>query len=353
MSSKIATSNNDFDAEVEKRLNMGLKNLWYPILPSWKVKDSPVGITRLGEHIAVWRDEDGQVHAIEDRCPHRGARMSMGWNKGSKLACWYHGVELDGEGKVVDVPAVDKCPMVGKKKVHSYPVKELNGAIFAYFGDELHPEPPELQLPKELTSDEHSGFLCAAIWKCNYRYAVDNVMDPMHGAYLHGDSHTMAWGEKKAKMRLQETDTGYYFEKEEQSGVNFDWVEFGNTGTHWLRLSIPYRSNVGPGGDFTIVGFATPINEDTCHVFFWRTRKIQGWQRDLWHFMYKNRMEGRHWAVLEQDRVILEQLPANARDIEFLYQHDAGLTRIRFELLKEARAQVAALMDTKQQQFEK
>jgi len=348
MNTTIATSGKSFDEEVEERLNLGVKNLWYPILPSWAVKDSPVGITRLGENIAVWRDQDGTPHAIEDRCPHRGARMSMGWNLGDKLACWYHGVELDYQGVVADVPAVDHCPMKGKQKVRSYPVTEIRGAIFAYFGDDLNPDPVDLKLPEELTSEAYSSFLCAATWKCSYRYAVDNVMDPMHGAYLHGDSHTMAWGEKKAKMKLTKTETGYYFDKEEQSGLNFDWVEFGNTGCHWLRLSIPYRKNVGPGGDFTIVGFATPINEHTCQVYFWRIRKISGWQRDLWHFIYKNRMEGRHWDVLEQDRLVLEQMSGNARDNENLYQHDAGLTRIRFELHKEAKAQVDALRHSRE-----
>jgi len=346
MTNTIATSKNDFDEEVESRLSLGVKNLWYPILPSWAVRDSPVGITRLGEKIAVWRDEDGQPHAIEDRCPHRGARLSMGWNLGDKLGCWYHGTEVDSEGVVIDVPAVDNCPMKGEKKVHGYPLTEVRGAIFAYFGDELHPDPVDLNLPEELTSDDYSSFLCAAIWKCSYRYAIDNVMDPMHGAYLHADSHSMAWGETKAKMKLTKTETGYYFHKEGQTGLNFDWVEYGNTGCHWMRLAIPYRKNVGPGGDFTIVGFVTPIDEKICQVYFWRIRKVSGWERDLWHFMYKNRVEGLHWDVLEQDRMILEQMPHLARSNENLYQHDSGLARIRFELQKEAKAQVEALRES-------
>tara|TARA_R110002167_G_scaffold164963_2_gene361902 strand:- start:581 stop:1639 length:1059 start_codon:yes stop_codon:yes gene_type:complete len=340
----------EFDKLVEKRINLGVKNLWYPILPSWGVKNKPVGITRLGEKIAVWRSVDGQVHAISDSCPHRGARMSLGWNKGDKLACWYHGIEVDKDGMVIDVPAVDHCPMKGTKQNHSYPIKEIDGAIFAYFGDELNVEPIPLELPDELIKEEYSSFLCTAIWKVNYRYAIDNVMDPMHGAFLHGDSHTMAWGEKKAKMKLEKTDTGWMFEKEGQTGVNFDWTEFGNTGAHWLKLAIPYRKNVGPGGNFTIVGFATPIDETTCQVYFWRIRKVEGWVKDLWRFMYKNRTEGRHWDVLEQDRLILEALDDNARDNEKLYQHDLGLTRIRFELAKAAKEQITALMEHQKNQ---
>ncbi len=329
----------------EERWILGVRNQWYPILASWQVRESPVGITRLGENIAVWRDHNGEVHAIEDRCPHRGARLSLGWNLGNRLACWYHGIQIDGNGVTVEVPAMEHCPWKGQKRIKSYPVVERNDAIFAYIGDELHQEPVKLGLPEEMTSDEYSGFLCVSNWDCNYQYAVDNVMDPMHGAYLHSASHTMAWGDKKAVMQLDKTDTGYRFEKKGQSGMNFDWVEFANTGAHWLRLSIPYQDHVGPGGNFFIIGFATPINKDKCQVYFWRIRKISGWQKDLWRFLYKNRLEGRHWAVLEEDRVILETMASDARDHENLYQHDKGLTRIRFDLKKEAEKQVKALME--------
>jgi phenylpropionate dioxygenase-like ring-hydroxylating dioxygenase large terminal subunit len=339
----MAETNTSIQERVEALLDRGLRNLWYPVLPSYRVQDAPVGITRLGENIAVWRDRDGSIHALEDRCPHRGARLSKGWNLGNRLACWYHGVETDATGTVVDVPAVETSPLKGRRCVKSYPAKEAKGAIFLYFGDEAHADPCELTFPEELTSEEYDAFLCTAMWECNYRYAVDNVMDPMHGSYLHAKSHSMAFGDKKAEMKVRNTPTGLVFEKTGQRGVNFDWVEWGETGAHWMRLSIPYRPRYGPGGPFGIVGFATPIDETHCQVFFWRTRKVQGWQRDVWRFLYKNRLEGLHWEVLEQDHVVLENLAPEARRREFLYQHDAGLVRIRRMLVKQAEDQVKAL----------
>ena len=93
--------------EAGRILDTGLRDLWYPIAPSWQVGSAPIGITRLGEQLAVWRDAQGQVNAIEDRCPHRGARLSLGWNLGDRLACWYHGIEVDGGGVVKSVPAVN------------------------------------------------------------------------------------------------------------------------------------------------------------------------------------------------------------------------------------------------------
>ena len=329
--------------QVEALVNTGLMNLWYPVAPSWCVHSAPIGITRLSQQVVLWRDSDGNVNAVEDRCPHRGARLSLGWNLGNRLACWYHGVEVRGDGVVANVPAVDKAHIEGKKCVRSYPVKEIEGAIFLYFGDEAHIKPCDLILPDELKSEEFSNFLCTAMWNCNYRYAIDNVMDPMHGAYLHARSHSMAGGDKKAKMRIKTTEFGLIFEKQSQRDINFDWVEIGDTGALWMRLSIPYRKNAGPGGVFFIVGFATPVDEYHTQVFFWRIRKVSGWQRNVWRFMYRNRLEELHWEVLEQDRLLLEAMENGARDHEFLYDHDMGLARVRRDLKKKAETQLTEL----------
>jgi len=329
--------------EIQEYVKRGVRNAWYPVVPSWRVQDAPLGITRLGEDIVLWRDNDGKVHAIEDRCPHRGARLSLGWNLGDRVACWYHGVEVTGAGRIADVPAVESCPMIHEREVRAYPVLEGHDAIFLWFGDALHPTPDRLEFPEQLASPEWGSMLCTSYWSCNWQYAVDNVMDPMHGQYLHAVSHSMAEGDRKAEMRTRKTPTGLVFEKLGQRDVNFDWVEWGESGALWMRLSIPYQRKFGPGGPFYIFGFCTPIDQDHCLVFFWRCRQVEGWQRDVWKFMYRNRLEGLHWDVLEQDRLILENMAPDARSREFLYQHDAGLVRIRRRVEEIARGHLKGL----------
>lgn len=335
------------EEQIARRVALGPLNRWWPVAASWMLTEKPMGLTRLGEKIALWRDKDGAVHCIEDRCPHRGARLSMGWNLGDRIACWYHGVEVGADGVVKDVPAVSNCPLVGEKAIKSYPCIEHMDGIFVWFGDELHQEPEPFDMPEEFDeSGEWASMLCTAHWKCNWTYAVDNVMDPMHGAYLHAVSHSMAEGDTEAKMQIEKTDSGFVFGKTDQRDVNFDWIEFGDTGAFWLRVSpLPYRQEAGPGGNFGIMGFVTPIDEENCRVFFWRTRKVEGWQRDVWKFMYRHKMETLHWDVLEQDRVVLEGMAADARDHEFLYQHDTGLARVRRTLENEVKAQIAAVAD--------
>jgi nitrite reductase/ring-hydroxylating ferredoxin subunit len=81
--------------------------------PSWE----PVGLLSglqpqtaerancLGIDLAIWRGQDGAVHAWENRCPHRGMRLSYGFVRGNTLTCLYHGWRYDGSGACVAIPA--------------------------------------------------------------------------------------------------------------------------------------------------------------------------------------------------------------------------------------------------------
>ena len=54
-----------------------------------------------------------------------------------------------------------------------------------------------LVLPEEFTDPNWTAILCVSPWSCNYRYALDNLADPMHGSYLHANSFTLAFGAKQ------------------------------------------------------------------------------------------------------------------------------------------------------------
>ncbi|GAA0505681.1 aromatic ring-hydroxylating dioxygenase subunit alpha [Pigmentiphaga sp. GD03639] len=310
----------------------GLKDTWYAICPSNFITDKPVSLRRLGMKLVFWRDEAGKLYALEDHCPHRGAPLSRGILLGDRIACGYHGVQVRADGVVTNVPGSPGCSLEGKRAARSFHVVERNGAVFLYNSANNVDEAPDFTLPEELVSDEFASFLCYTEWRGDYRYVIDNVMDPMHGTYLHKQSHSMAEGSSVAEFGVRDTEHGFVFEKKGQRGVNFDWTEWANTGLHWLRLEIPYPATGGPGGSFAIVGTYTPISENLAAVFHWRCRKVSGWQRHAWQFLYRNRLEARHWAVLEQDREVLEVMEPDANQRENLYQHDIGLVRLRRHL---------------------
>jgi phenylpropionate dioxygenase-like ring-hydroxylating dioxygenase large terminal subunit len=322
-------------------LHTGLLNQWYLVCRSSEVGSKPIRITRLNRHIALWRDAAGKVHAVEDFCPHRGARFSMGHVVEDGLACAYHGLTVDGQGVVKSVPPVGSCPLIGQKAIAAYPAREEIGAVFLYFSNGTSDEVPELHLPEQLSSPEWTGFLHAAEWDCHWQLPLENRLDPMHAPFLHAVSFTLSYGVKQSVIQLHETPHGFVIERDNQRGVNIDRTEvtYRPGSNFWISTEIPYPKCVG-GNVFGIVSHLTPIDDKRTYFWVYRCQKSSGWRRDMWHFLYKNRLNQRHFDVLEQDRIMIEGIPADVRSREVLIQSDVGITRIRRMMKQEAEAQI-------------
>ena len=86
-----------------------IRNQWYAILESNEVKPSrPVGVTRMGEKLVLWRDDKGQIGCMADLCPHRGVALSTGKLVGGNVQCPFHGFEYDTSGRCTLIPASGK-----------------------------------------------------------------------------------------------------------------------------------------------------------------------------------------------------------------------------------------------------
>ncbi len=55
--------------------------------------------------LVLWRGADGLAHAWENRCPHRGMRLSYGVVRENRLTCLYHGWTFNGDGHCDTIPA--------------------------------------------------------------------------------------------------------------------------------------------------------------------------------------------------------------------------------------------------------
>ena len=101
-----------------------------PVAPEWsracRVEDIPVlgarVVTSACGNIAVFRNAEDEVFALEDRCPHKGGPLSQGIVYGRKVACPLHNWNIQLE----DGNAV--APDQGCAK--SFPVKVENGEVF-------------------------------------------------------------------------------------------------------------------------------------------------------------------------------------------------------------------------------
>lgn len=113
-------------------------------LPVKEVKNVQV----LGEHLVLFRGEDGSAHVLDAYCPHLGANISIGGVvKGNCIQCPFHGWCFEGyTGTCVDIPYSDTVPQFAKIK--SWNSLEINGRIYVwYHAEDVEPEwrPEELE----------------------------------------------------------------------------------------------------------------------------------------------------------------------------------------------------------------
>jgi nitrite reductase/ring-hydroxylating ferredoxin subunit len=106
---------------------------WVPLALSQDiVPGTAAGAIAGGAEIALWRDSAGQAHAWEDRCPHRGMKMSFGFVRKDRLTCLYHGWEYDAEGRCRYIPAHPELEVPDTICVTRYPVAEAAGLVWAH-----------------------------------------------------------------------------------------------------------------------------------------------------------------------------------------------------------------------------
>jgi len=104
---------------------------WIPVALSADIEaGTSAGTLVNGEERVVWRDDKGAIHVWEDRCPHRGMRMSFGFVRGDHIACLYHGWRYDTRGQCRYIPAHPDLEVPKTIKVPTFAATERAGIVW-------------------------------------------------------------------------------------------------------------------------------------------------------------------------------------------------------------------------------
>ena len=161
------------------------KNTGYVACMPEEIDAKPLGRMVCDERICFFRGPDGQVAAVEDFCPHRGAPLSLGRVIEGELVCGYHGLHMGCDGRVMAMPGQR---VRGFPAIRSYPVVERHGFIWVWPGDAMRADPAALHALHWAESPDwaYGGGLYHI--GCDYRLMIDNLMDLTHETYVHADS---------------------------------------------------------------------------------------------------------------------------------------------------------------------
>ncbi|KDU96605.1 3-phenylpropionate dioxygenase [Komagataeibacter rhaeticus] len=151
--------------------------------------------------VIVNRARDGSLHALVNRCSHRGAEVQRNLHGNTKVhTCCYHQWSFDLTGKLIGVPfqkgikGVGGLPADFDKACHNLQrlrVETMNGAIFGTFCDETPPLEDYLGpvFSHQVRRLFHKpvrvlGYQRQRIFG-NWKLYTDNLRDPNHGGLLH------------------------------------------------------------------------------------------------------------------------------------------------------------------------
>jgi len=137
----------------------------------------------MGQDLVLFRDGERRLGLLDRACSHRGADLAFGRYEQGGLRCPFHGWLFDVTGRCLETPAEPQGSTLHTRIHHgSYPVREVNGLVFAYLGAGAPPELPHFDC---FVAPESHSFAFKGFMECNWLQALEVGIDPAHASFLH------------------------------------------------------------------------------------------------------------------------------------------------------------------------
>jgi len=192
------------------------RRFWLPALLSEEVSEpdgQAVRFRLMGERLVAFRDTEGRIGILDERCPHRHASLYWGRNEESGLRCAYHGWKFDVTGQCLDMPAEPEgSRMKDAVCAISYDTHEAGGVVWVYMGPK--DKKPPFPHYEYTTLPETHVVAHKRLQQCNWLQNVEGEVDTAHLNFLHrsfADGSGVMPPSDLAKKRffLAETDFGF------------------------------------------------------------------------------------------------------------------------------------------------
>jgi phthalate 4,5-dioxygenase oxygenase subunit len=278
----MSPQDNELLCRIEGDAPMGqiMRRHWIPACMIEEVAEpdgKPLRVRLLGEDYVVFRDSEGKVGILEDRCPHRGASLSLGRNEACGLRCLYHGWKMDTEGNVLEMASEPAASgFLGKVKHKAYPVELAGGFVWTWLGplEEMTPFERPLFAPHEDTPVS----IVKIHVNCNWAQILEGAIDSAHSSSLHStdmvpsrvdgakatdDNWLRPSTDKAPRMQVQTTPFGFRYAAIRRPIRQAD--------THdYVRVTLfvaPWTVVIPPNNRYNLVNLNIPA-DDTHTVFY-------------------------------------------------------------------------------------
>lgn len=277
----------------------GFANVWTPLIEARRVAQEPVGVTLAGEPLVLFRDADGQISGLIDRCPHRGAALSLGQRTGEgTLECPFHGWRFDRAGANCGVP-LDPDARRDKLGATPVPTRQIGEMIWVYTAPGTD-APVEPVAPEGLTAPGLARTYVERIWACHWTRAMENMLDSPHLPFV----HRKTIGRILRRRMTEQSRMAIHWEPTEHGGRAMAALDGrdGGGSLEFFRPNMMVLTIPIPKRHFRIHALVTPIDEETTRLTLVGSRDFLRWRLLEPVFERSNR------KIADEDQKVVESM---------------------------------------------
>ena len=251
---------------------MWIRNAWY--VAAWTHEIEPGRIharTIIDRPLVLYRTADGGIVALEDRCPHRFAPLSLGRLEGDALRCMYHGLKFAPDGKCIEIPGQERIPQ--SACVRRFPLQVVGSWVWVWMGDADKAD--TAAIPPTIALDDPAYRLQAGQldYDAHYLLIDDNLLDLSHLSFAHEKTLGMdmpQWADMRPRM--SPIERGLRFERWHTGHRPRGFMKkLGETVDVWTAYDFLFpgiflqRTSFFPAGTADESGRAAPQREPLFH----------------------------------------------------------------------------------------
>lgn len=255
------------------------RQLWHPVVASHMLREAPMALGLLGEALVLWRDH-GAVHAWADRCPHRGARLSLGrvltTVHGPRLECAYHGWQFEAGGRCRHVPASPDFQPPPGHTTTAFEAREAHGLVWVRLdapGAELPQAPPAFA---EADDSAWRRVVCGPYSvSTSAPRLVENFLDLSHFGFVHegwlgerGHAQVMSGVVSESPEGVQVLRARAWQPRGYAQAESGTWIDYAYEVPHPYAALLRKDASDGDPVRNAIALFIRPDGEEACTAWF-------------------------------------------------------------------------------------
>jgi phenylpropionate dioxygenase-like ring-hydroxylating dioxygenase large terminal subunit len=291
---------------------------WYLAAGSDEVTDELTSRRLLGRQVLLYRQSDGRVVALDDRCAHRALPLSMGRLVDDRVVCRYHGFAYDGTGACVLVPSQEHVPYGAR--VASHPVREEGPVVWIWLGDPRRAGSAAPPRTPWLVDEAWSVLGGTRTVAAGYLLLHENALDRTHFAYVHPDTSHRGYLEGPPPLEIEVSETSVSYARTFPAAPLAAW-QSAATGLPPDTRCVQHESGVfvspalhvdhmrieADGAVFrtAFVRAFTPVEAGVTRVHWWSARDWAPGDRGVDEILRRV-----HERTMEEDEPLLEAIQA-------------------------------------------